>query len=198
MFEDDSDKDRRKQSLLSLRASAPDPPRRAVAARSFRQSLRPTRTIRRRVTGWRARAARRSPARCLRHSPAMEGFQRRAGRSEPKRSRWSCATCFRRKSIAKPDETLAQPRKPGWFSRKRAMSRRLLQPARAGPAEAPTRLAEPESRQLVCPAKSRPAPSRRDLTRSNGTPSTRRIRDRTSQVDERATCSKPRRDSTTS
>ena len=28
MFEDDSDNDRRKQSLLSLRASAPDPPRR--------------------------------------------------------------------------------------------------------------------------------------------------------------------------
>ena len=161
MFEDDSDHDRRKQSLLSLRTSATGPAEARAAARSFRQSPRPTRTIPRRATGWRDRGAKRRPARCLRHSPRRRASapSRSPSRREPKQSRWSWRNLLSPKvQLAKPDETVEQTDKPGWFSRKRADVAPVV--AQPEPEPAPSEAARRDGggtggRQLVRPAKSR-------------------------------------------
>ena len=140
MFEDDSDQDKRKQSLLSLRTSATVPAE-ARGGGSILSAIAAT-NENDPVTRHRLARSRREamPSPLLAALASMEGFSAEPV-AQPKQSRWSWRNLLSPKvELAKPDETVAQPHKPGWFSGKRADVAPV--PAQPEPEPAPSDAAD--------------------------------------------------------
>ena len=161
MFEDDSDHDIRKQSLLSLRMSATGPTEArggsilsAIAATNENDPL-----TRHRLARARREAASTPPVGELASTEDFSAEPVAEQVAEPRQPRWSWRNLLSPKvQLAKPHETVEQTGKPGWFSRKRAdVAPVVVQPE---PEPAPVRRARRDGggtggRQLVRPAKSR-------------------------------------------
>ena len=157
MFDDDSDKDKRKQSLLSLGASAPDP----FGARGYGSILTAsTATANENDPALRHRLARSrreaEPSPLLSALAAMEGFRAEpAGETappvgqpsaaEPKKSRWSFRDLLSPKlKIGQPDTKAPVTTAPDARPERSTRSDRPAKPVAARAAGMPVQPARPE------------------------------------------------------